>query len=1680
MTTEDESALLERVFLRIGMADTDEQLQTALGKFLVPVLVKLNSPSEQIRKKVMELLVHINKRLKSLPKIQLPMEALIGQYRDPTATVMIMNFSIIYIKMGYPRLEPVKRAELVPLLIQCMEGKAEAQQASLLQLVIPALEHIKFPSDKAKSCSMFGLSAKPQLSKLILDYMMDMLLLTYSSNTTAVERAAQSARQPRGSGLPPAPAPPCLSDKSFKHVTGDNPLTAEDLEKANWETQFLGAEIFKEEEVVCHYVIAAADTRHSVATAADMELKRIMGSIDWNNVSIVSKLYSLFQGTMAVKGKPAVKPEEKRMPACRRIRLKVFPFFLKSRKRQTYFQLYSGPKNSNGFLTCLYGKYKCQIEKYGCPVCASHLFEKILYLGLDIPSCRVVIYYDDGKAEPQARMMAVQYASSVFPPTNVASRYVLLLASGDVKEDIRLEARKSLNSTAVKKGQKGEHRFPSFIEMTWYIKEKGDSRVTSQNRYVSGNHTIPFNPVTYGQILLYLRSCLSSSAGVVQDDSSISEMQIQAPVISKYISSEAMQGELLKKTLQVYVDFAKQLLIASGGAPAIYCLLEMVAMATDRLASQFIQQLDWIKSLVFSSKDDIRDYAAQLYAIVLHNQGDGQQMVSAIEEFTNNIPNTNQEKQNGSTVALGYLIGRLLKDSRQSDEKVKESMLIAIKKIVWTLTSVEEPIPLLTSGACIALGEIGRTSALPLPTGAEGDSKEEVTKLSLVNTLINIVKTGREIIKTKERAALCLGYLCVGDQEFPHRRKVVQDLMEAVQAKQVELHFTISESLVCAAQGAMSCARRDLWTEPEEFKVQEGDSDDIEWYTGLLLSKYVQHVNPHIRQAACIWLLSLVKKCSAHKSIQGKMQQIQGAFMKLISESDEVTQDIASKGLGMVYEKSSAEVKDSLVSNLVDTLMTGKRAKVEVTSDTQVFSGESLGKTPDGGGLTTYKELCSIANDLNQPDLIYKFMHLANHNAMWNSKKGAAFGFTTIAAQAGEQLAPYLSQIVPRLYRYQFDPNPKIQQAMSSIWNALVQNNKDTVYGLVGYTSVDCPVGYNSVNGLVGIHSLNVTDTPCRRSGLDTLCRPSSWLQSVNGQFPLDTLCRTSVDKSCRRSGLTTLPPSTVHFSRLVFLGGPPSSPCTLSDSASLFVNIRSFPRDEMVAFHFTILTILSFCYAPQGSSPVTSHRLVPLPHSVGYTEGLAGVVPLESLTPSHAQCLRTVGIWHEGVSGKIFFFCKMNPSLVSSLIHYHNEYISVYTCADFVEHTSSFFAEEALRHACGQTLFAVSHHSPDILKRHAAQALPLAFFAMHEKKDDGESVSKSDEILSAWEEVWIDSTPGSEAGIKLYLTEIVELSQECLESQSWKTKAQAAAAMSTVASKLGSDLGPPHLGSLLTALLTGLQGRTWSGKECLLQATQEVCVSCNSSIFLKNEQNYDNHYCHFQVVDAVTRECKKEKLDYKLRAIECLGHVLEAHSIDRFQELWEIVHPVLDGDEKNGKKETSDDDDKKPQQKHKQLECYYEALGQSWPKFYQHKVKLYQEKFCTLLMKALPTSPWKIQVVILKATHKFLERLCAFQDKEKFDQYTHDSMSVIQKSLASVLPCLGNMKYTVIRAEALAVIELAVNKLTGLGRMENLSPETRETLITGLSSLDSDSSPELKDKSSDLKKLLVNAMETT
>ena len=109
---------------------------------------------------------------------------------------------------------------------------------------------------------------------------------------------------------------------------------------------------------------------------------------------------------------------------------------------------------------------------------------------------------------------------------------------------------------------------------------------------------------------------------------------------------------------------------------------------------------------------------------------------------------------------------------------------------------------------CLALGEIGRSCSLPLPDGKDEEKKKEngqdkeekdtgkketddneskiLTKLSLVNSLVSMVKTSNETNKIKERAAMCLGDICVGDKDFPHRQYAMNSLFNAV---------TVSESL---------------------------------------------------------------------------------------------------------------------------------------------------------------------------------------------------------------------------------------------------------------------------------------------------------------------------------------------------------------------------------------------------------------------------------------------------------------------------------------------------------------------------------------------------------------------------------------------------------------------------------------------------------------------------------------------------------------------------------------------------------------------------------------------------------------------------------------------------------------------------------------------------------------------
>lgn len=226
-------------------------------------------------------------------------------------------------------------------------------------------------------------------------------------------------------------------------------------------------------------------------------------------------------------------------------------------------------------------------------------------------------------------------------------------------------------------------------------------------------------------------------------------------------------------------------------------------------------------------------------------------------------------------------------------------------------------------------------------------------------------------------------------------------------------------------------------------KIQASD-EIFDWLLDQII-KVVPEPNPNSRQASAFFLLALVKNCSSRTPIQKRKHILQDAFIELLSEDNEMVQDVASKGLGLIYSMCDTSTQEQLSSMLLEKLTGNKRQVMKVNEDTKVFEEGILGNAPTGGQLSTYKELCALASDLNQPEMIYQFMQLANHNASFNSKLGAAFGIKSISKVAKVHMQAYLGKIVPRLFRYKYDPTPKIQNSMISIWESVVVDSKATI-----------------------------------------------------------------------------------------------------------------------------------------------------------------------------------------------------------------------------------------------------------------------------------------------------------------------------------------------------------------------------------------------------------------------------------------------------------------------------------------------------------------------------------------------------------------------------------------------------------------------------------------------------------
>ncbi|XP_055855013.1 proteasome-associated protein ECM29 homolog [Episyrphus balteatus] len=1843
-TAAEEIELLERVLLRLGVADTDEKLEATVGRFLTPVIIKITSPHDNVRMKVVEVLTHIKRRVTSRPLVQIPVESLLDQYKASGKSPFLQNFAIIFITMGFPRLPIEKQTELANKLIAC-EEKLENYQDRLFMLLLPLMGDMKIPDDPAKRKDLLSLDDKPEIKKSFLALLQDVLLVPYGSTNDVI--------------------PAGLSPSSFKRINANN-WKAEELEKIKQGiVRFICTGIFSDLEIFILLVIASSDTRFSVATPAIAELSKVCTMLDFTDGHVTAPLYTLFSGNNSPN------PDRKTTPCCARVRQKLLQYLIKARGKGI-----NTPKGIQVIFEGLFGEYTnqkcrvlalqfCEILIKEGPIEIVSKVAKVILTGLskligreaDEPvdvqnaaysalaqlsrTCPNVINQDlkivlsyfnhlanaqpelhtsirealvsmapafaynsametDSKEDYQldsqqhlllamladnaeSKLNIVQNVTSVFlttcfPEHFAPARFLLLLIAGE-RNSLRETVTSYLYGVS-KKDQvnynylssidfpegtvddfnklSSEQRrvvIPGFKPMMRHVAEVAKKRLAKSTQYVVvGRTKLAFNLNVYEEILDYLRVCLWFSAGVKGGPGD----EKNTMLLKNYIMKNFAESE--DNEIHQYLQLVQKSVEAKRSEVSLLCLYDLLNAAPEILAKP---QMHLMESLANSLKDvseTTRLHVAQVYGILLAYGTDQKDFDSQISEILSGLPQKSLENRHGWLLVLGHAYSRRIESLSKIEEKLEFSkspqFIGSVKVLVKMLCETQ---PLLVSAAIKGISMIGRTVEIPdfdveIPLQKEDENDDAMdedktasvsTKFIIFGVIFGLLRSSSVRAKIREDACKCLGSLAIGDGLHFTTKNLDKFLSLVKVQKDAALNIAISEAIVSTINGYdPSCG-----PPKADFVNPHCDDKAFEKFLNALV-KIVTDPNPNSRQASAVWLLAVVKHCSSRPSVLAKKQLLQFAFTELLSDDSEFVQDVASRGLGLVYSLSDSNSQNDLANSLLDQLIGGKKKVNQVAEDTELFAEGMLGKTPTGGNITTYKELCSLASDLNQPEMIYQFMQLANHNATWTSKLGAAFGLKSISKDAKTKMQPYLGKIIPRLYRYKYDPTPKIQNSMISIWDSIVADSKavtEEYYWEIMKEILD-NLTFNEWRVRIAC-CLAVRDLIRRSNGLrlrteEAAKNKKADSMDVDNEVPepelkelwsqlfrvmddihegtrlaaqgtvstLSKICVKAASSDHGKSGLAVassiLPllletgvghtvadirkVSIQTISEMIESSGslitphlPSLIPCLLKATGELESSKLSYLstrlgaeaeaqeavdsiRAEAAKSHHTMETtakcIRHVDYAALEKMTPEILELIKSSMNLGTKIACAHFVCLISIrlgkemTPLVGKYL---GACFTGLKDRNATVRKYYASAIGHLMGLAKEQ----SIKNLFVKLDELYTENPSNRSIALTIQSINKRHHELLKDYTDSTIPLIFYAMHE-----ESNEENKSNIELWKDLWNEVSPG-DAGIRLNLNVIIPKLEKSLEDPSWLRKAQSANAINTIAKRLNTTLEDGDRLRLINLLLVALQGRTFQGKERLLQALAGLCKGLDK-----------NHEVGNKIIDAALKECKKEEPQYRTLVLSSLGDILEELEADRFEEVYNMIWYLLD---KKDLKNEEDDDmgelnadqrNKRANLFNKLKETVCETLGKSWPKNSETTQAKYQVQFAERCSQCLKDNTRPVQVSLMIALTKFVERLKVFEpetaeNKEKKQKVDSSNDLIKEKICTDVLGAVtyaSGLPHTGLKKESLNIVLVLIKKLSEAHDERNLAL-VKKIFEESLQRFEKDSAPEVRCRIKDI-----------
>ncbi|KAG0080886.1 hypothetical protein BGZ90_010926 [Linnemannia elongata] len=1805
--------LLDNVELRFALAESDSQLEKTLNTFLCPVLLKLASPAENVRAKVVSILTHINKRVRPKPAIKLPVTPLLQQF-STNGSVLVKNFTLIYIEMGYERLNLEDKLAGLPQLIKGISRRPVAQQTTLVHMILPCLAEVKQLNEDNTTSDPYDFIANPLDAIVLLSRFQDVLLYRQPIIAQPTLHPTSEA-QPQSSPLSGASAPAIpdgMSPQSLLYVTNNQKAswaTSSDLKNIKTgalrfvcsTTSFpdaLPTQVHLERFIAL--IAATGDAYNEAVNMGEDGLKRIKLP-DLEEKTVVDRLYQMYQGSN--RGKPVPGQEDVfRQPSSNVVKLKIMSYLSKSKVAtesfpsalQVSFDCLYGPKTNTKLVMAgmafvqwiarmstqaalapiapvlVSGLLKYTRENTDAVGMESEAAKGFAYVAVSLISKRVpdifrkdlsitegffdqlssqppnvktyiqealctlldaflplkdwanetevkriltIIEDNMAKEEHQARYCAIRYATGLFPFSDAASKYVCLMTVADSKLEIREEAKRGLTFPTARALEENaaaskESILPDFIKLVDLIKLKSratqsrtdeiHSRPTYGKSFIMG-----FPSEVFIHMLQFFRRLLITSADpdvIIEESSNDYEIQqfvftpetrrkVKAWLKDMWENESRIDNE--QETLASYISFLEIAMNHQGPddkslhSTALTCLLELFSLAPSSLSEQYSHRLGWFKPYIGSPKIESRHAVAHIIGIVgTDNLGDANPQREVFLQFLSELntvikDKTKQvtvEQRHGSVLATGFILGRLLYRYPSAVFNIlpEGEFQELVGEIIEELDSKQN---MFVSAAAICLGEIGRYGIIP-----SKDVSRDIQKL------IETAKNTKDV-KTQEYAVASLGHVGVGNPA--HAQEILTFLYDfgPKQTKQTEVNFTVGEAIACIGAG-WQCSAMDVFADVADQEPSKSSVDGtvMDGILKTILDEMATSPKAATKKAACIWLLSLVKFCSSHPSVKLQLPKLHSVFSSLLSDRDELTQEVASKGIGLVYELGDQSIRSQLVGSLVGMFGEGKKAAPKVTGETELFDGNALGQAPDGSSLSTYQSILSLASDMNQPELVYKFMHLASHNSMWQSRKGAAFGFSSIVSQAEAELKPHLATLIPKLYRYQYDPNPKVNEAMTSIWRALVKEPKKAVQEYFDVIIKDLLEGMGARAWRTReSSSLAMADLLQGRS-VEEIEKylENIWIMSFRALDDIKESVRTAAFKTCR--ALTLMTVKYCDPKHVTAADGQ-----RVLDIIIPFLVGKGLLSNAEEVSKFSLTTILKIC--KQAGSLLRSHIPVIV---VALLEGLTSMEPqmmnylsfhtekyqvsqeqLESSRLSAAKlspmmegieaCVenvddtvipelssqlitmikKAVGLpTKAGCAHLLVSLCIKKPAVVRPFadtilktlgsaikdkspavrksyavaVGYLSRLVTDAALVKFVERLGGYYLdteEEDLRSIAAVTVREVSKNASDKFKGVASAILPTVHYGTFDAHKD---------IAEVWKEVWEEHTTGAASAVKLYADEIVQLLSKQLTSASWNAKKQSAIALKAVSDVMELTR---YMDTVLPLVLDGLSGRTWDGKEHVVNLLPSLALSSKAYFNDKSPKLQE-------IAKVLLRESKKVNKQYKRYAIDALGKFLDGFAgVDYYLEVKSMLFTILE----NKEDEDEDEEHDKPLQL-MVMASAAKAVGLAWTRNAQLQEQ-HSSEFVTKTCQALVRNIWNVRAALLESLDKFFEKL----------DLTSSAKVVSEESIVLILDSLlegslRDFKYVGLRNQGLELLKTLVAKLKGTNAWTPVvSAKVREVL---------------------------------